>query len=674
MTSDYVCPPFGSSNDRLIGWLREAVQDGQSWLGAQKAQEDWAPLIARLLRTANGDDFTDQSNAQYNKTERVAREIVAALGAFTNVGEYRPRADKSLYDTANTLTKLDQAWLRTPAVYEAFRSIRQYSVTLGTGYGWQTWDRHYHGRHRGDIRLTALAPQNVTFVQLPADHDLQRAYVVLVREELPINLARRIYASTNLGFAHGLQPDRDAPGWFAKGLAKVQRFVAPALRVRGTSPNQDAAASSFPTVDIFHAYILDGSINETGRPMLMGEPGTNWTYTVPAVGDPIPVSSRGINPATGNIWTRPATPDDCWLFPTRRYVIFARSTDLVAYDGPLPLWHGHVPLARFRFNDWPFEALGRSCVAMIGSMEDSFNAIAQGIEDSIAARLDPPVIYDDNLVSKSFAEAFKPRKAGVRAAATLSQGKVLEFPVPPQYYDVPQWITAYQQYLDGRMDYVTGTPDITAIAKAKQLPSGDAMEKLLEMAGPLVQDMVRSVTMPLFELGQQRLALYLQFYTATRIISSTDDLTDQQSPSDWVFVPDALATYKDDDTVDARTMKSKALVSSFEYRVSQSGISEINRMTTKLFYLQLMKIPGFPMDWWTFANAAQLPQFAPEPENTNNMLTRWVAQQRMQLELQQEFQGAAGGGAKPPGRPPSNKKAPHLEIKDGGTRSTASTS
>ena len=668
MAKDYVCPPHGSSSTRLAGYLREAVQEGASWLDAQKPAAEFSELIERLGPIDPSGDLSGQSNAAYPKSERLAREIVAALNSFSQVGEVKPEAKQDLFTQAAILTKLDHRWHQLDQTQASLRALIQNAVGLGTGYGWQQWDKHFHGEYKGDTRLTALGPSDVTFVQLPKDHDIQRAYITLVREELPINLARRVYARTNRAFAEALVPDRSSPGWISKGLRKVQEFLSPALRVRGTRAGENDE-SSFPTVDIYHAYILDGTINESGEPMKMGAPGTNWEYTVPSLGDAIPTGL--INPATQQPWTRPADAADALLFPLRRYCIFSRSTDIIGYDGSSPWWHGMTPVVRLRFNDWPWEALGRSCVGMIRTMEDTTNATLRGMEDSIAARLDPPAIYDDTKVSSTFAQAFNPRKAGARAAADLSQGVegILKFPVPPTSYDVPTWVTDHVKWLDDRMEYLTGARDLTAISKAKQLPSSDGMEKLLEMAGPLVQDMVGQISLPYHQLGLMRISDMFQFYTYDRIITTTN--ADTQQPEDWLFTPDTLLAYAEGEGQPTRRNRLKKLVSEFTYKVSKSGVTELNRMTTKLFYLQLIKM-GFPIDWWTFAKIAQLPQFGPEPEGTHTILERWIAQKHMERELQEEL----GGGGPPgqPGRPASNHKGGAVKSKDGGARSTVTTS
>jgi hypothetical protein len=665
---DYICPIYGSSQDRLAGYLREAVQEGEAWLGAQRPAADYDALLERFSGMLVGAGLDGQSNAEYPKVERLAREIVAALGTFQNVGEISPTARKDLYQQAGVLTKLDQHWFEQEEVFAATRSLLQYGVTLGTAYAWQYWDKHYHGLWKGDVRIEALGPTDVTFVQLPKDHDLQRAYIVLIKQELPINLARRIYAPTNRAFAEALRPDRDSPGWVQKGLRKVQQFLSPALRVRGTRPS-DPSESAFPTCDIFHAYILDGSVNDSGQPRQMGAHGTNWSYMVPSVGDPIPTGL--LNPATQQQWTRPATETDALLFPLRRYCIFARSTEVIGYDGSSPWWHGMVPVAKFRFNDWPWQALGKSCVGMVGPMEDTMNAIMRGAEDSIAARLDPPGIYNDNIVSQTWAEAFNTRKAGTRAGAPLDQGEIIKFPVPAGNYDVPNWIFDYVKYVDERSDYLSGARDLTAIAQARQLPSGDTLEKLLEMAGPLVQDMVRSVILPLKQLGTMRIGYYLQFYTAERIVTSTNA---NDEPEDWLYNQDQIVGRVEQEPLESRIARARMLLAEFRYRVTKSGVSDINRMTTKLFFMQLMKDPKFPMDPWTFARVAELPRFGEEPTGTNSMLERWLAWQRMLAEFQKEFADSANGNGQPRGRPSSDTAPPRMVQKDGGTRTTVATS
>lgn len=707
MPKDLEIPRFGLPADRLLGWQLEAIQEGDAWLRAQKTTRDWGAVLDLLSSTSGTEtDIRGMSNTGYNKSKRIARELVASLANFRHEGEYRVLWDQQLYDQAHTFTLLDRNLYRLPQIHAAFRSALQYGVGKGTTYLYETWASHFYGSNRGEIKLQALDPANVTFVQLPMDHDIQDAYCVIIREELPINLAKARYAGTNPTFAAMLKPDREAPGLLARGLQKVQQFISPALRVGGRMGGRQDQAS-WPVVDIFHIYTRDDTHNDGPFSLQMGpfdakgQPAANWSYTVPALNDPLPTGL--VNTATGNEFTRPATRDDTKLFPFRRYTILARTG--VCWDGPSMWWHGQVPLARLSFNDWAWEPLGASLIGELRTMQIGIESLMRLIEDSSAARLNPARIYDDRLVSKSWAQAFNPRMAGAVAAAPLSEGEPIKFPVDAHYYDVPPFIPDWIRQQEDRMDYQSGARDLVAVAKAQQIPSADTLEKLMEMAGPIVQDLVRRVEQPLAQLGYWRLAYYMQFYTTERMLATTGP--DGGTTGQIQFVPDmirASVPLHGALTPEAYRKRQIRMLEHFHYHVSESGINEIHRMSTKLFYLQLMK-EGFPISPWTFARIAQIPNFGPEPEGTNTEMERYIAWRRMQIELEAEVQvagqqalaaaggvlpggtpgnapGEGGGGegegpegeGKGPGRPQSYQKAPRIEQKDGGTRSTVATS
>lgn len=683
--ASYVIPRFGSDSATVHGYLLEALQEGEAWLKMQRPSVEWQRVLDALAPDDQSMALADQSNTGYAKTKRIARDLVASLTNFRYEGEFRVQFEQTLAPTAQHLTKRDRFWFQQAHTHETFRQGIQYAVALGTCYMWQVWDKNFHGPGQGDVRMTALAPDDVFLIQLPKDHDLQRAYAVIIREELPINLARRMYAGENAAFAAALQPDRDAPGWLEKGLRKVQQLVggSPIFKFLNRERNQ---GQSFPTVDIFHAYIMDASLNTGPEPVLMGREGTNWSYRVPPFGSDIPTGQRD---DYGNATYRKATERDALLFPTRRHLIFSRSVPFPCYDGPSPWWHGKAPIARFRFGDWAWEALGSSLVGDVLTMQNGITSIMRDIEDSSHARMDPPAIYDDSKVNKAWAEAVNPRRAGVRAGADLNLGEVFKILGEAWQYEVPMWIPDWIKQQEARMDYLAATPDLVAIAKAKQVPGSDTLEKLLEMAGPMVQDIIRSVEAPQYELGEMRKALYVQFDTVARWMQLVGPTPGTEEAFQWL--PSTIVPAgPDGEQAEDRRVRHKLYLNEFKFHVSQSGVNEIHRMTTKLFYLQLMKL-GFPIDWWTFANIAQIPNFgvAPLDQEGNEIMTvmeRWMAQERMKAELggviaeEQQAGAQAGGGPgpggpkNPPGRPQTFQKAPHIVSKDGGARSTVATS
>jgi len=673
--ASYSIPAFGSPASTVHGWLLEAADEGAAWLRTQRPATEWQRVLDALAPSDQTQKISNLSGCGYNKTKRIARELVASLGNFHYDGSFKVEYDQNLYETAEHLTKRDRIWFRQARINRAFRQLLQYGVAFGTAYAYQTWDKHFWGPYRGDIRLTALSPEDVTFVQLPRDHDVQQAYVVLIREELPINLARRRFYPENPAFANALNPDRDAPGWVEKGLRKVQALIggSPIFKYTGRDRNKDTA--SFPTVDIFHAYIADDSINTGPVPRTMGDPDCNWSYTVPVYGSDIPTGKRDDN---GSMIMRRAREEDCRLFPLRRYCIFSRSVDFPCVDTTSPWWHGQVPIARFRFGDWAWEPLGSSLIADVLTMQEGIEGIMRDVEDSSRARMDPPSVYDDTKVSKAWAEAVNPRRAGIRVAADINFGEIYKILGQQWQYEVPTWIPEWIRAQEARMDYLAATPDLVAIAKAKQVPSEGTLEKLMEMAGPLVQDMIRGVEDPQYELGEMRKALYLQFDTRSRWMQ----LTGPDGSEDFYFEPDKIVPAGPiGETLEARRDRLKLHLNQFHYHLSQSGVNEIHRLATKLFYLQLMKI-GFPLDPWSFARIAQIPAFGKEPEGPDGkpittVLEKWVAWQHIKRELAEELGDGAGAGSgqqRQPGRPQVNRREGRIQQKDGGTRSTIVTS
>jgi hypothetical protein len=664
-TTQYEMPGWGTSADRLLGWLLEAVQEGQGWLNAQRPQGEWDKVLEMLCPNV-ANELANKSNTGFNKGQRVAVELVAGLSNYRYEGEIKPRWDQGLFSAAHMLTRLDKNWYRECNAREPYRAAIQYGVAKGTGYLVDSWDKDFHGAGMGDIRLGAWDPSDVMFVQMPRDHDLQRAYLAIIRYELPINLAKRIYGN----IADQLVPDREAPGWIMQGLTRLQRLagLSPIARFFGGT-ERDRPSGTFPTVDIFHTYCLSNEINQGPTAVEMGVKGTNWSYTVPALGDGLPTGV--INPETGQQFTRPALEDDCRLFPLRRLNIFSRTA--ISYDGSSPWWHGQAPISRIRFNDWPWEALGQSLVGNLRTMQDGIELVMRNMENMLACRADPPVLYDDQLVSPTFAEAFDVSKAGAMAKATLNVGEVLKFPVDPSYYEPPNGMFQYLKDQESRMDYLAAVQDLTAVAKAKQLPAADSMEKLLEMAGPVVQDRIQALERPFWECGTRRIAYFLQFYTRARMIQ---DVGPDEQPLDMEFLPETLLAFQPGEPLITRSTRMRKLVHDFRYNLSETAMNELHRMSTKLAFLQLVKL-GFPISWWTLAKIFRVPNFAPRPSDPEGKeiteeLPLWIAQQHIMHDLAEDMGGGqVGPGA---GRPHSNKQAPRFGSKDGGTRSIVKTS
>jgi hypothetical protein len=239
---------------------------------------------------------------------------------------------------------------------------------------------------------------------------------------------------------------------------------------------------------------------------------------------------------------------------------------------------------------------------------------------------------------------------------------------------------------------------------------------MMEMAGPLVTDMSRNMERSLRDLGEMFKANCFQFYTVARKLQllGPDGLTeedfdfdpDTMIPSHLPWEPQSapLSQYN-------RDQRAQWHQSNFVFHVTPNSLHQITQMTRKLLFLQLQRA-GVPIDPWTLAEVFDVPNFGKPPDGANTVIERWeawqriVAQIQMAIQMQQAQQlmmsnpalaaqmmmgGGMGGGAgvtdpmaaagqagnggnAGPGRKPSGQQPPHVEQKDGGTRSTISES
>ncbi len=693
--SKLLMPPAQAAEKDRIACVDRWINQGENFLKNSRAYDD----MEKAIETIAGIQRKKPAKLSQLHLNRVKRQIREVVGTLSNI---RPlwgfKSDNPLYDKhVEILNKLVLAWFHTKFVDRSIREALQYAAVLGTGYLSVGWDKDMWFAGRGDVSLTAHGPKDVLPIGLPADNDLQRAAAVIIRSETPVAQALAMYPT----HAPYLNPDRDGPSWFAKAQQTVQRFSSPVLNL--SSAMNKATDDASPTIDIFNIYIKDSSVNHSGADMPMGDPGTNWSYTVPYVGKQVPT---GAIDRTGKPIIHTVSEEEALLYPRGRLITCTRTH--IIKDGPNPWWHGRVPIVQFRLDDWPWEFLGFSLIRDTVAANDSTNSLFRAVVDSANVRLRPPVRYDRSVVSKGFIDRFDPRQPGARVEVDSTTG--VEDPVKPIFdpsqFDVPQWIPELIQGLEDRSDYLVGVQDLTALAKARQTPSADSIEKLMETAGPLVYDMSRNMERSLRDVGELFKGCAFQFYTVARKIQvlGPDGLTEEDFDFDpGNMVPSHLPWESEDGGPSAHPRHKRAQwhQNNFVFHVVPNSMHQITQMTRKLLYLQLMRA-GVPIDPWTLAEVFDIPNFGRPPSGANSVIERWEAWQKIMAEIQmaiqmqmqqqaimaspeaqmmmglgQMGQAAAGQGGGQVGRPPSGQQPPKLEEKsdgEGGSRSTISES
>jgi len=671
--SDYRAPAAAASQDTKVGWLREIISQGEQWLKQQRPYLAIDEALDQILSPAREAIPEDMSRVRVPRAKRQIRELVSILSNLRPTAANKSDNPK-LYEQAVILNKIDKWWWYNTFADRSFREGFQETAVTGTGYVGHAWDPDFHGPGRGDIRTDVWGAREVYLISPPRDHDLQRCYAVITVSRVPIHL---VWAKYPLR-ASEIAPDHGAKAWTRKGLDYVQSFMTSPLRaLSGVQAERESRDDIFPTCDVYEAYIMDLSINTTGREVQMGKPGTSWAYTVPSYGSDVPTGTRGWE---GMPLYRKATFEDARLYPLRRRMV-ATSTCLLEDDSS-PWWHGLVPLARFRFDDWPWEALGFSLVADVKTIEDDNNTLMRGITDAATIRLAPPMAADENLVSERLAGRWNPRQPRQMYRLNMSMGDPIKPILPTNYADLPAYIPGWVQQMEERQDHIMGVRDLTAMAKARQIPSEGTIEKILEMAGPLAQDMTRNMERGMRDLGEFRRYLNLQFRPVQRRLQILGPAGAVEEDFDWdpgTLVPSHLEDEDPEQGPSRLSLVERARrhAANFAYYVVPNSMARMQQMSQKLLLLQLEKA-GLPMDPWTKADLYEIDNFGPPPEGANNIIERWVAWQRLLAELQgaaAQAQAPAGAAEPAPrGRPPSFQRPPRMRQKDGGTRTTVTTS
>ncbi len=710
--NQYICPTQNSTEDYRLGWLKEAVREGETFIRNQTGASDFRVAKDIIAGVNTGKMPTSLSNINVNLQKRLIRDIVATMSNIRPLWGYSTD-NQELEQQAEVLNKLLQSWYLGAYADRSIRKCLQYAAGMGSGWIGPDWKSHYWTKGRGDIQLVVNSPEDVLPVQLPSDMDIQRAYAVTIREEVPINLARAMFPT----MAGKITPDRQAPSGLRKGLTKMGAFLSPVLnRFAADQRAKKAVDSVFPVVDIYQTYILDLSFNEGPDPIVMGEPGTYWNYTVPVLNSDI---KDGMN-MQGQPLYRKANPEDSMLYPFRRLVTWCNSGLL--RDGPSYWWHGMFPRVQMSFDDWAWEFLGFSMTRDLNSIQNDSNEIRRAVSDSTKGRLRPALQYDDRGIAQGMMEALDVRQPGQAVGVDMSGGqKPIQPILDAEYYNVPQFVFEVLEKNDEMSKYLSGVNDFTAIQKAAQIPSSDTVEKIMDMAGPMVTDMSRGMESKLGQLGEMIKCMFFEFYTAPRRLQILGDngitVQDGEYFEPGKLTPSHMPNENPESGPSGKSMIERArhYMNSFFFKITPNSLHQITQLSRKLLYVQLQKA-GLPIDPWTMAEVMDIANFGPPPKGAITVMQEKMkgelqatvqakAQEIMiaeQVKAQLAMQQATGGGAppqpgqgnggqqggptpgqgpeptkyspalgdNPPGRPAEMHGNPKLVQKDGGTRST----
>jgi hypothetical protein len=677
----WLMPPTTASQDERLGFLKDSRQEGENYLRSQRA---WGSIDRGLDAIADDrSDPTDPalSRVRYNSVKRGIREIVATLSNLRVVPNYTTQNNRYI-NQANILNKRYLAWHQNPHidVRGELKKCLQWAAVCGKSYCQLGFGRQFVITGTPELRLHAKGPRSVLVNQIGEGHDIQQAYQVHIVHEMPYfeALARFPYSADKL--TAGAKPSNV----LRRGARAVSRFISPMMRI-AMGKDREGDPDTFPVCQVIETYTLDPDVNNSQDVMHMGTPGSTWEYYVYPDGGQIPTGI--IDPSTGQELTRHAERQDALLFPTRRLTWWNESGILIGSDGvadgPSHWWHGYVPLVEFQLDPWPWEFLGYPLTHDALPLQKSVRDGLRAIDDSQNVRLRPPLAYLKNRVSRNFMRSFDPRVPlqyiGIDGMTLGKLDELIKSIFPPSQYDVPQWLLEYVKANEARIDRLLGVMDAMALAKARQIPAGDTMEKLMELMGPVIQDMSASMDQSIVRIGEMQKFNFMQFDTLSRRLEILG--TDGVTKEDFDYSPSTLVPDDGDSSSRLKTAwdRGRAHANNFVYQVTPGSLHQITSMARRLILYQLFKTPGFPMDPWTVADSFDI-FLGPKPQNCNTPVELWAEWQRilaqMKAHLAQEFggegqqpSGPRGGRSGTGGRAPTGGHAPQLKSRPDG-RST----
>jgi hypothetical protein len=651
--------------------MNECIQEGEIFLRGQSGYR-FVDTSHRIMADIGFDELprTLSKNSK-NFVKRNIRELVGTLANPRPIASFK--TDNKDWDgQAEIINKGYLHWYLAAFADRKLREALQFAAVEGTGYLVMEWDPGYWAPGDGEISLQALGVDAVLPIQIsPEDWDLQKAYAVIIRRQYPIFHVMRRFPLA----AHLISPDGEAVSKWRRLVNNLLDKVTPTVQnTYGTNRGyrgEDPAGRQLVTV--YDIYILDGQVNMSEGPIKKGVSGSPWEYNVPSYRSPIPT---GINdPYTGMPITRQADYHDSRLFPYRRHITATRTA--ILYDDTSRWWHGQVPLVKFRLDDWPFEYCGIPSTKDPAKSQSMFTSLWRAYDDSANARLRPPVGYDKDRVS---AEAAKIdlRVGGQVIGMRNMMGEPFKLLADPRYYQMGQDILPFLERIEEGATKLMGLHDLTAMAKAAQVPGADTIEKLAEMAGPIATDMSRNMEASIRDVGELWKAMFFEFYSVRKRfqILGRDGVTRE----DFDFDPSTLVPSSLDLPVvgrgGTRSERARVHMRNFHFSIVPNSIYQMTQSTRRLLLLQLgrMGIPLSPiylMEQFDIPNPEKRVEefFEYKAEEAQKMTEIQMLVQGMNplMQMAGAMQGMLKGGNRQEGRPPSGQKPPRMEEKTDGT-------
>jgi hypothetical protein len=592
--------PHADDPLNLLGYLREACQEGDNFLRSQRGylQIDLAQRM--IMGDFGADDIrsADLSHVTDNEFGSIALQLQAQNTDTRPFFIYTTK-NPSYSAQARMLNVCAEHWWLARQVDMRFRDAINGCSAGGTSCLWTTWNPFI-----GDYETRYIDGRDALPVRPSSYHSYQDCEALVIRQERSTNELKRRWPS----MADSIRADRDGTAGMGEEAETYSQRVlstlnkSPFTLYREFLSKAKAAMSSgaFPVTDLFTAYIHDYSRNESDHTKLMGP----WTY------DARPRPLRN--------WSYEVPPGEP-LYPGGRVVVCTNTA--ILYDGPNSYWHDQFPASKLTMIQWPFEKcyLGKAPLWDIIEWQKELNESQRRIADHCAKFVDPDLVIDQNSgLSRSSAEKIRARKAGGKFFKRPGPGDGFRFEYPPP---MPAEVLMRPDAIISRMRSLAQTFDMQTVLNKGQLPANEALTMMMSLQTAGVRTTSRTLEAFMREFGYQRAYDFAQNYTKAMRLTLMGPMG--STPQDFdidpsVLVPafvgedyDSKGQIKQDRLQQPRTRRSRAkdYLRNFSFDVRPNSMLKAAHENDELKYLQLARggfiDPVTMLEFMEFPNIGQ---------------------------------------------------------------------
>lgn len=643
MASDSLVPTRTEDYEsRLIGWMNEATEEGDAFIRAQKGFDKIGESIDSIMGPPAELKVSSLSTTSANHVGKTALDLVAGMTDTKPFFEYQTHNKRWEKHTA-VYGKCSQHWWLQRMIDLRFADVLKYALVAGTGWAHLYWDPEIQ-----DMNLQAWDPRDVLPIRPSTSLSIQDCYGVIARQSRTVNYVRylcnEVYACPEK--ASRIKADRDGSmvSYSLRNTRAGQLLSRFGLsspfreRLFGNRPHQEPPR--IPQVDLFMAFIKDESRNDADHDVQVGQfnkdgsARNNWSYVV-----------------------RPKGP----LFPNKRMIVFTSTA--VLYDGPSIYWHGLFPFCKLTLDPWPWSWLGKGVVWDLLPLQKSIDKHLRVYDDWLEKLARPDVIADKNSVSQAVLDRVDTRRAGGKYRHNPIAGKGLQI-VPPPPLPGDFW-KGLEFYLS-EMNTLSGVADVSRLMKLNQLPSSDAIERVMESMSPSVRLRSRVIEAFMREFATMTAYNIAQFWTLNQrlVTLGADGVTQEDFDYDPATLIPAYVHTEDfgpngGPTLEAiqrgprsRYDRAKEFMRQFSFQIAPGSLLAASETSRKMMYLQLARM-GL-IDHWTLLEVLGIPNVGTPPSGADTITTRLLAEQQMML----------GMNVSAAGRKATGQEAPRLVMKE----------